>query len=127
LMGAAAAKHSDYCIITSDNPRSEEPGKVIGDILPGMADARYEIISDRKMAIVKAIEMSRARDIVLIAGKGHETYQEVNGKKTFFDDRDEARKAIQIFAKAREKKREQLRREREERRKQGDGEDGFED
>ncbi len=117
LMGAAAAKHSHYCIVTSDNPRSESPGSIIDEIIPGMGDARYEVISDRKMAIVKAIEISRARDIVLIAGKGHEKYQEINGKKTFFDDREEARKAIQIFAKARDRKREELRKEREKQRR----------
>ncbi len=123
LMGAAAAKHSDYCIITSDNPRSENPEKIFEDIVPGMGDARYEIVPDRKMAIIKAIEISRARDIVLIAGKGHENYQEIAGKKTPFNDREEARKAILIFAKAREKKRDELRAEREKRRKEEGRED----
>jgi len=112
LMGAAAAKHSHFCVVTSDNPRTEKPWEIIDQVTAGMGDAKFEVVPDRKAAISRAIEISRARDIVLIAGKGHESYQEVNGHRNFFDDREEARKAVQIFQKARDQKREELRMER---------------
>ena len=102
LMGEAAAKYSDYLFVTSDNPRSEVPFSILNDILPGIGEATHELVVDRREAINRAIEMARPFDIILIAGKGHETYQEINGVKRHFDDRVEARKAIIVYSKKRE-------------------------
>jgi len=96
LMGAAASKGSDYCIITSDNPRSEKPEDIIAEIEKGMAGERYQSIADRMDAIQTAVNLSSQGDIVLVAGKGHETYQEIAGKRHEFDDRRAAYKAINL-------------------------------
>ncbi|RFC45393.1 MAG: 6-diaminopimelate ligase [Verrucomicrobia bacterium] len=85
-MGAAAEELSDWTILTSDNPRSEAPEKIIEDILGGMRRKTHEVVLDRKAAIERAIESAGPRDIILIAGKGHETVQEMAGKKDPFDD-----------------------------------------
>ena len=114
-MGEAAAKFSDQLFITSDNPRSEVPFAILNDILPGVGDTKHELIVDRREAINRAIEIARPYDIILIAGKGHETYQEVNGVKTHFDDRVEARKAIIVYSKKKEAEFEERQRERDER------------
>jgi UDP-N-acetylmuramoyl-L-alanyl-D-glutamate--2,6-diaminopimelate ligase len=91
LMGKAAAQYSDYCIVTSDNPRSEDPERIIKDILPGLEEImdkdKYQTIIDRKRAIEEAINLARKDDIIIIAGKGHETYQEIKGRKYPFDDK----------------------------------------
>lgn len=90
LMGEIAARYSDFCVVTSDNPRSEEPEAIIADIVPGMGkspDSRYAIIVDRAEAIRHAIHLGRKGDLIIIAGKGHETYQLVKGKRLDFDDR----------------------------------------
>ena len=71
LMGAAVEKNADFAIITSDNPRKEEPGAIIEDIKKGFRGGNYEVIADRKEAIRKAVAIAQPRDIVLIAGKGH--------------------------------------------------------
>lgn len=99
LMGQLAAKYSDVVIITSDNPRSEDPVRILKDIERGLhehgaCEASYVLIEDRRQAIVRAIEMAGPGDIVLIAGKGHETYQLINDCTLHFDDREEAREAI---------------------------------
>lgn len=99
LMGAIAAKHSDYVFVTSDNPRTENPQAIIRDVEKGVVQAgfgsdQYECIVERKTAIEKAVEMARSKDVILIAGKGHETYQEINGVRHSFDDRIIAKKAI---------------------------------
>jgi UDP-N-acetylmuramoyl-L-alanyl-D-glutamate--2,6-diaminopimelate ligase len=88
-MGEEAAQHSDFCIITSDNPRSEDPKKIIEDIIPGVKKytKNYLIEIDRKAAIEKALKICEKHDILIIAGKGHETYQEINGTKISFDDK----------------------------------------
>lgn len=93
IMGAAAAEHGDYVIITTDNPRFEKPEDIIADILPGLADAKcpYEVIVDRREAIEKALSMAGEGDTVLIMGKGAEDYQEVCGVRHHFDDRETAR------------------------------------
>ena len=90
LMGEIAGRISDYTIITSDNPRDEEPEEIIKEIEEGIkkTKANYKVIVDRKEAIKKAIEMANKLDIVVIAGKGHELYQEINGKKIPFDERE---------------------------------------
>ncbi|MFD0588064.1 UDP-N-acetylmuramoyl-L-alanyl-D-glutamate--2,6-diaminopimelate ligase [Paenibacillus sp. GCM10027627] len=99
LMGRIAAKHSDYVIVTSDNPRSESPERIIEDIAVGVVEAGinssdFQMIPDRRAAIEKAVEMASPGDVVLIAGKGHETYQ-IIGREVFpFDDRIAAKEAI---------------------------------
>ncbi|MBD3182627.1 UDP-N-acetylmuramoyl-L-alanyl-D-glutamate--2,6-diaminopimelate ligase [Candidatus Poribacteria bacterium] len=98
LMGSVAAELSDYSVITSDNPRSEDPLEIISQIQAGI-DSKfencYEIIPDRQKAIGKAINMARKGDIIVIAGKGHENYQILKGgKRIHFDDREIAREFI---------------------------------
>ncbi|MEX2462461.1 MAG: UDP-N-acetylmuramoyl-L-alanyl-D-glutamate--2,6-diaminopimelate ligase [Paenibacillaceae bacterium] len=99
IMGEIAAQYSDYVYVTSDNPRTENPDRILLDIEPGLIEQgfpehRYEMIVDRRSAIKKAIEMASPNDVILIAGKGHETYQIMGKTKTHFDDREEARAAI---------------------------------
>ncbi|WP_337098617.1 UDP-N-acetylmuramoyl-L-alanyl-D-glutamate--2,6-diaminopimelate ligase [Paenibacillus sp. YIM B09110] len=99
IMGAIAAAYSDYVLVTSDNPRTEERFMILKDIEVGLREAvissnKYELIADRKAAIEKAVEMASPGDVVLIAGKGHEHYQEIEGVKHPFDDRSVARDAI---------------------------------
>ena len=88
-MGKAASKYSDVVIVTSDNPRFEEPVKIIEDILVGINGSRpYFVEDDRKKAIQRAIEMLNKDDVLLIAGKGHETYQEIKGVRYPFMDKE---------------------------------------
>ena len=97
LMAAEAARRSDRVILTSDNPRSEEPQAIIDDMLAGLdAGQRQQTlcIVDRREAIKTACALAQAGDVVLIAGKGHEDYQEIKGVKHHFDDREEVRKNI---------------------------------
>lgn len=93
-MGKAATTIADITIVTSDNPRTEDPQRIIDDIMPGLeTGSNYVIEPDRHKAIKMAItELAQAGDIVLIAGKGHENYQEINGVKHHFDDREECKK-----------------------------------
>src|SRR5687767_1382062 len=114
-IGSSLRGLSDVTMVTSDNPRSEEPMAIIEEILVGMGEpprspragsrgelgaerenpeARIEVEPDRRKAISRAIELSRPGDMVIIAGKGHETYQEVKGVKHPFDDRVVAREAL---------------------------------
>jgi UDP-N-acetylmuramoyl-L-alanyl-D-glutamate--2,6-diaminopimelate ligase len=85
-MGAVVDANADFAVVTSDNPRSEDPEAIIADILPGMPRRQFEVIADRREAIFHAIELARDRDIVLIAGKGHEAYQEFADRTVPFDD-----------------------------------------
>lgn len=103
LMGSAAIELSDYVIVTSDNPRSEDPGKIIEEIVSGILSAinkgkaratGYLTIPDRKRAIEEAIRSADKGDIVLLAGKGHEDYQIIGQEKLHFDDREEAIRAV---------------------------------
>jgi len=87
-MAIAASRYADYSILTSDNPDFEDPDRVIADIAAHMGDAAYECIADRKEAITKAVRMAREGDIVLFAGKGHETYQLICGEKVPFSERE---------------------------------------
>ena len=89
-MGEVAGRIADYSIVTSDNPRTEAPIEIINEIEDGIkkTKGKYEIIENRKEAIKKAIEMMTKKDIVILAGKGHETYQEINGEKLPFDERE---------------------------------------
>ena len=95
LMGRAAEQGSDYAIITSDNPRSENPDSILRDIEKGFQGHNYEKIVDRAAAIRRAIGMAQARDIVLIAGKGHENYQQFADRAISFDDVQVARSALE--------------------------------
>jgi len=89
VMGKIATDLSDYVIISSDNPRTEDPLSIIKDIEKGIdANKQYEVESDRDKAIKRSIEISDKGDIILICGKGHETYQEINGVKSHFDDQE---------------------------------------
>ena len=89
IMGEISGKTADYTIITSDNPRNEEPEEIAKQIESGIqkTKGKYEVILDRKEAIEKAIKMANKRDIVVLAGKGHELEQEIKGKKNPFDER----------------------------------------
>ena len=88
-MGEVAGRLADYTIVTTDNPRTEKPEDIIADIEAGISKTKgkYEIVVDRREAIAKAIKMMGKRDLVILAGKGHETYQEINGEKFPFDER----------------------------------------
>ncbi len=109
LMGSAAGRGADLCVVTSDNPRSEAPLAIIEDILPGLGEAGipaltegearegrrgYLVEVDRAQAIRRAVSCARPGDVILVAGKGHETTQEIAGRKLPFDDRVELRRAL---------------------------------
>lgn len=94
-MGSVVDQHADYAIVTSDNPRKEDPLAIIEDIKPGLRRGNYEVIVDRREAIYKAVAMAQPRDIILIAGKGHETYQEFADRTMPFDDVAVARQALE--------------------------------
>ena len=96
LMGAVAGRHADRVVITSDNPRAEKPEAIISQILLGLEGrADIEVQGDRTQAIAQALHAAAAADVVLVAGKGHEDYQEVAGQRLPFSDRTEVRKALQ--------------------------------
>ena len=89
IMGEIATRLSDYTILTSDNPRTEDPQKIMDDILKGVSTNNYEVELDRKTAIKKGIEMLQPEDILLILGKGHEDYQIIGHTKIHLDDAEE--------------------------------------
>ena len=95
LMGQAADQNADFSIITSDNPRKEDPDAIIAEIENGFSSERYEKITDRAQAIARAIALAQPRDVVVIAGKGHETYQEFADNTIPFDDIQVARRALE--------------------------------
>jgi UDP-N-acetylmuramyl tripeptide synthase len=91
-MAAAACAEADEVWLTSDNPRTENPNAIIDDMLKGVPDsARVEICVDRREAITAAVRSAGPSDLVVIAGKGHEDYQEIDGQRLPFDDRAIAR------------------------------------
>ncbi|HET9598939.1 MAG TPA: UDP-N-acetylmuramoyl-L-alanyl-D-glutamate--2,6-diaminopimelate ligase [Anaeromyxobacteraceae bacterium] len=109
LMGEAAARGADLAVVTSDNPRTEDPDAIIGEVLPGLSAAGsrrltgaeahagadgFAVEPDRRAAIALAVAAARAGDAVLLAGKGHEDYQIVGAERRPFDDREEARRAL---------------------------------
>jgi len=94
LMAKAAISHSQKVIFTLDNPRTENPAQIFKDMEAGLEGQSYEIIEDRRMAISKAINEASSGDVILIAGKGHETYQLIGDQVLEFDDRKVAREAI---------------------------------
>ena len=91
IMGKAALA-ADYAVVTSDNPRTEDPQAIIEDIVAGMSEGsdHYEVVADRHEAIARAIALAQPGDAVLIAGKGHEDYQIIGTEKHHFDDREVA-------------------------------------
>lgn len=96
LMGATAAKYSDFLVVTSDNPRTEEPDAIIRDILAGLRDTGtpYEVVENRTQAIRFAMKNARPGDIVLLAGKGHETYQILADGVIHLDEREVVAEAL---------------------------------
>jgi UDP-N-acetylmuramoyl-L-alanyl-D-glutamate--2,6-diaminopimelate ligase len=113
LMGAVAAELADLAVVTSDNPRSEDPEEIIAQIVPGMEKANFRRISagkakagekgylvevERRSAIALAVSLAKPGDLILLAGKGHETYQEAEGEREPFDDRTEVQNALQAEA-----------------------------
>lgn len=97
LMAKIACKLSDVIILTSDNPRNEDPEAILEDMLAGVPiSSRRKVtkITDRREAIKTAVSLAKSHDIVLVAGKGHETYQEISGIKSHFDDKEELRAAL---------------------------------
>ncbi len=100
IMGRIAAKYSDIAIVTSDNPRTEDPNSIVEQVVKGVKEnaekynCKYKVLVDRRSAIKEAIEIARVNDIVIIAGKGHEDYQILKNKTIHFDDREEARRVL---------------------------------
>jgi UDP-N-acetylmuramoyl-L-alanyl-D-glutamate--2,6-diaminopimelate ligase len=103
LMGAAAGELSDFVVLTSDNPRSEDPLAIMNDAMVGLSrhDTPYITDPDRERAIKKAIENAGPGDVVILAGKGHETYQILRDGPIPFDDREVARRVLRSFGFAR--------------------------
>jgi UDP-N-acetylmuramoyl-L-alanyl-D-glutamate--2,6-diaminopimelate ligase len=102
VMGEVACEHSDKVIFTSDNPRSEDPVQILNDMENGLNTAarrKAVSIADRKQAIKTALQLAQPEDIVLIAGKGHEKYQEINGVKHHFDDKEVLEELFQLLGK----------------------------
>ena len=97
LMGEVAGKIADYTIVTTDNPRTEKPEDIVAEIEAGIAKTKgkYEVIVDRKEAIRKALETMNRKDMVVICGKGHEKYQEINKEKFPFDEREIVKEIIE--------------------------------
>ena len=98
LMGMAAAELSDFVVLTSDNPRSEDPLDIMNDALVGLRrfDTPHVVEPDRAKAIRRALEEAKPGDVVLLAGKGHETYQVLKDRTIHFDDRETARRGAAI-------------------------------
>ena len=88
-MGEISGRIADFTIITSDNPRTEKPDEIIKEIEEGIKKTKgnYKVVEDRTEAIREAIKMANKLDIIVLAGKGHEPYQEINGEKYPFDER----------------------------------------
>jgi UDP-N-acetylmuramoyl-L-alanyl-D-glutamate--2,6-diaminopimelate ligase len=101
-MAEVACEHSDKAILTSDNPRSENPEDILDEMEGGLGTVQKRKmlrITDRKEAIKTACALARPEDIILVAGKGHETYQEIKGIKYPFDDREVLKEAFQLLHK----------------------------
>jgi len=99
LMAQAAAKYADKLIVTSDNPRTEDPGAIIKDILTGLTDAKvpYDVVTDRREAIYHALKIAEKGDIIVLAGKGHEDYQIIGEKKNHFDEREVVAEGLKLL------------------------------
>ena len=95
LMGQAAAKYADYIVLTDDNPRFENPERIIDDIMTGIDHKEDVTIEhDRGIAIAKALKLATPEDVVLIAGKGHESFQHVAGQKYPFSDSEQVQMLV---------------------------------
>ena len=96
IMGRIGVELSDLAVITSDNPRTEDPNKIIADILEGVKDVSrpYEVVENRRAAIRRAMELAQKDDIIVLCGKGHETYQILGTEKTHLDEREEVQKNL---------------------------------
>ena len=99
-MAKSSAKFADMLIVTSDNPRTEEPKAIIDDILPGLdgLDIPYEVIVNRKEAIFYAVQNARPGDTIVLAGKGHEDYQIIGHEKHHFDEREIVAEALKALS-----------------------------
>ena len=96
-MAKEAEKRADYVIVTDDNPRTEQPERIVSDISAGFTQAgRWQVIHDRAQAIAEALGMANEDDLVLIAGKGHEAYQEIRGQKLPFSDAEQVRHLLNL-------------------------------
>ena len=95
-MGAIAARDADRVIVTSDNPRGEAPGAILAQIVAGIVPSRrgVEVIEDRRTAIARAVAEASPSDVIVLAGKGHEDYQEIAGVRHPFSDVDQATQAL---------------------------------
>jgi UDP-N-acetylmuramoyl-L-alanyl-D-glutamate--2,6-diaminopimelate ligase len=99
-MAAAVERHADEVVLTSDNPRSETPEAIIAQLRAGLSRAPWREQPDRAQAIAAALQAAAPADVVLIAGKGHEAYQEIRGQRLPFSDVDQARLALRQRAEA---------------------------
>ena len=106
IMGEISGRIADFTFITSDNPRTEDPEKIVEQIEEGMKKTKgnYKVVVDRVEAIKQAIQMATKRDIIVLAGKGHEPYQEINGVKHPFDERIIVNELIEEIEKNKKKK-----------------------
>ena len=98
-MAHIATMLSDKVVLTSDNPRDEDPETILQEMEAGIRaeyQAKYMTVTDRRQAIKVACHLAKAGDIILLAGKGHETYQEVKGERSHFDDMEEGKKSLTI-------------------------------
>ena len=96
IMASIAEKQADLIFLTSDNPRTEDPQAILNDMIQGLAKPQHAVVEvERRQAIRQAIEAAQTGDVVLIAGKGHETYQIIGQQVLHFDDREEAQKCLE--------------------------------
>lgn len=101
-MAKAAAKYADFLVVTSDNPRDEEPEAIIADILAGLTDSDvpYEVVTDRKEAILRSMQLAQPEDVIVLAGKGHEDYQVLKGGvHIHMDEREIVRECLPLVPK----------------------------
>jgi len=95
-MGNIAAENSTFVVVTSDNPRTENPHTIISEIVSGIKTVNFKVLESREEAIKHAVVNSPDNSVVLIAGKGHETYQEINGVRHHFSDKEIALKYLNV-------------------------------
>ena len=95
-MGGIATNHADLAIITSDNPRSEDPLRIIEDIKKGINGKPHKVIENRKEAIFEAVKLAGENDVLLVAGKGHEDYQIIGNNTYHFSDREVIEEALNV-------------------------------
>ena len=96
-MGTVVSELADYAIVTNDNPRHEDPLEIINDIKRGITKDNFCVVAERREAIKKSLSLARPGDIVLVAGKGHESYQIVQDERIHFDDREVVRECLKAM------------------------------